>query len=329
MHLAQLDELGVGERRRGAARRQPRHQSEDAVVVDDVGALEAGDERAAPGHRVDETLVGQLDQRLPHRQAADPERVADLVLVDLGARREPPGEDLLAQVVGGRVLQARVAHRAPRRELPRQGGRWSRHSYTTLAVGEVGRPWHVSTHPSSTSSGIRRVVHPHLGLTHLEPRHARRAAARLARERRAQSGPSRGLEEGLARPGTAPRARARRGRSSPSRCRRPRPVRPIGVDGWFVADARRRTRTARRTPAPRRHAHELERVFDHVHERRRDRRGRSRRRARRPRTSRTRSECTKPCSVSRWCTTSNRSPCSATSASSSARKITDRASRFA
>ena len=82
-----------------------------------------------------------------------PERVADLVLVDLRARRELTGEDLLAQVVGRRVLEARVAR--GRAGAPRHG--WEAvvtHSYTTLAVGEVGRPWHVSTHPSSTSSGM-------------------------------------------------------------------------------------------------------------------------------------------------------------------------------
>ena len=47
--LAQLHELRVGQRGRGAARRQPRDQPEDPVVVDDVGALEPSDERAAPG----------------------------------------------------------------------------------------------------------------------------------------------------------------------------------------------------------------------------------------------------------------------------------------
>ena len=83
---AQVDELFVAQRGRGAARREARDQPEDAVVVDDVGPLEAGDECTAPRHRVDEALLRQLDQRLAHRQPADAERLADLVLIDLGAR---------------------------------------------------------------------------------------------------------------------------------------------------------------------------------------------------------------------------------------------------
>ena len=86
--LPQLHELLVAERGGGATAREPGDEPEDPVVVDDVGPLEAGHERAPPRHRVDEALLRELDERLAHRQPAHPERHADLVLIDLGARTE-------------------------------------------------------------------------------------------------------------------------------------------------------------------------------------------------------------------------------------------------
>ena len=57
----------------------------------------------------------------------------------------------------------------------------------------------MSTQPSSSSSGRERVVHAHRDRALVEVRHARRAVARLARERRAQAAAPRGLEHGVAR----------------------------------------------------------------------------------------------------------------------------------
>src|SRR6185295_8940896 len=92
---AQVRELLVAQRGGGATAGETGDEPEDAVVVDDVGPLEAGDEGTAPRHRVDEALLRELDERLPHRQPTDAERLADLVLIDLGTGRELTGEDLL------------------------------------------------------------------------------------------------------------------------------------------------------------------------------------------------------------------------------------------
>ena len=108
--LAQLHELLVGERGGGPTPRQSRDEPEDPVVIDDVGAFQPSHERAPPRHRVDEALLRELDERFSHRHPAHPERGADLVLIDLGARAQRAREDLLAQVRGGSVLEARVVH---------------------------------------------------------------------------------------------------------------------------------------------------------------------------------------------------------------------------
>ena len=65
---AQVRELLVAERGGGATAGEAGDEPEDAVVVDDVGPLEAGDECTAPRHRVDEALLRELDERLAHRQ---------------------------------------------------------------------------------------------------------------------------------------------------------------------------------------------------------------------------------------------------------------------
>jgi hypothetical protein len=105
VHVAESDQLLFREPGCGPTRSQPGDQPEDPVVVDDVRPLEERDERAAPRHRVDEALLRELDERFPHRQAAHPERLADLVLVDLRARNQLAGQDLLAEVRRRGVLE--------------------------------------------------------------------------------------------------------------------------------------------------------------------------------------------------------------------------------
>ncbi len=87
---------------------RPGDEPEDPVVIDDVGLFQSSHERAPPRHRVDEALLRELDERFSHRHPAHPERRADLVLIDFGARAKRARKDLLTQVGGGSVLEARM-----------------------------------------------------------------------------------------------------------------------------------------------------------------------------------------------------------------------------
>ncbi len=73
---------------------------QDGEVVDRVVRRDADDGHPAAGRDGDEPLVGELEQGLPDRGAADPEFGRQLVEVEPVARPQPAGEDAVAQLVG-------------------------------------------------------------------------------------------------------------------------------------------------------------------------------------------------------------------------------------
>jgi hypothetical protein len=89
------------------AGRHPGHHAVDTKVVDDVVGVEFDHECAAARDGLDQAFLGQLDQRLAHREAADAQRDRDLVLIHFGSGTELSREDLLADEVGRGVFQVR------------------------------------------------------------------------------------------------------------------------------------------------------------------------------------------------------------------------------
>ncbi len=93
------------------------HQPDDLEVLTDHLGVERRHERAAVGFHGDESVAGQLDHGLPHREPAHPQVVGDLGLGDAVAGAEGAGEDQAADVLGHEL-----AGRLPRQRLdPRAG----------------------------------------------------------------------------------------------------------------------------------------------------------------------------------------------------------------
>ena len=75
-------------------------RGEDGEVVDRVLRRDADHRHAAARGDGDEALVGQLEQRLADRGAADAELRGELVEVEAVARPQATGQDPVAQLVG-------------------------------------------------------------------------------------------------------------------------------------------------------------------------------------------------------------------------------------
>jgi hypothetical protein len=76
-------------------------RGQDGEVVDRVLRRDPDHRHAAAWGDRNEALVGQLEQRLADRRAADPELRGELVEVETVPRPQAPGEDPVAQLVGG------------------------------------------------------------------------------------------------------------------------------------------------------------------------------------------------------------------------------------
>ena len=69
------------------------------VRLDELVARERADDGASPRPDRHEALGREPAERLADRAAADAERLGERDLGQLGPRRQPPGEDLVAKVV--------------------------------------------------------------------------------------------------------------------------------------------------------------------------------------------------------------------------------------
>src|SRR4051794_14266501 len=92
----------------------------------DIGLRELRDAGAAPGQVLDQTLAGEVAQRLPERGTADGETLPDLLLDKSLTRLELTREDLGAEPAAGHLdqtgdVQAVVAHAPPRLQASRSG----------------------------------------------------------------------------------------------------------------------------------------------------------------------------------------------------------------
>jgi len=91
---------------RGAAYREPVDEREEVVVVSDRGFVEGVDERAAVQLDGDPALTFERDERLSDRDAAQSERVGNLVLGDAITGAEPAVEDEAPDVERGMLAAA-------------------------------------------------------------------------------------------------------------------------------------------------------------------------------------------------------------------------------
>jgi hypothetical protein len=98
--LGQLGQLGRCHPRRRHLRRLTGQGGQDGEVVHCVLRCDAHDRDAAAGCDGDETLVGQLQQRLPERCPADAELRAQPLEVQAVAGPQPAGEDPVAELAG-------------------------------------------------------------------------------------------------------------------------------------------------------------------------------------------------------------------------------------
>ena len=89
------DAVGAFER---LLRREAVDEAVELVVVANRLLVERGDERPAVRLDRDPALLFERDQRLANRDAADPERLGDVVLVHPRARSQVAVEDQLADV---------------------------------------------------------------------------------------------------------------------------------------------------------------------------------------------------------------------------------------
>src|SRR5258708_3116326 len=98
--------------RGGAMARRVAHdlgldQAARRIGVLDVVAGRAGDERATIRQQVDDAGKAELAQRLAHQGAADPEDATQLVLAELGARRQSAVADRARDRLGDRIAVRR------------------------------------------------------------------------------------------------------------------------------------------------------------------------------------------------------------------------------
>ncbi len=97
---AQLVQLGRRDACRGQLGPLAGQRGQDGEVVDGVLGRDADDRHSTPRRDGDQPLVGQFEQRLADRRAADAELRGEPVEVQAVARAQPPGQDAVPQLVG-------------------------------------------------------------------------------------------------------------------------------------------------------------------------------------------------------------------------------------
>ncbi len=79
----------------------------DTEQLVDLDRAELGHPGTAAGEMLDQTLLGQRSERLAQGSAADREALPDLLLDQPLAGGELAGQDLVAELAGGHLHQAR------------------------------------------------------------------------------------------------------------------------------------------------------------------------------------------------------------------------------